>query len=288
MSDDIEVRGGYMYGRWRQPVNIWSGSKESIHNDDTAHRVGMRGGTIPGTIHLNLFPPLLLKAFGERWFERGTLSMYYTYATTDRESTRAVIGIPPAGVKDTQVEVWVEMPDGQTVAKGTASVGDCKEPTYLQTTELKNAKPEELRILAGFSAGETLPSGDIVITQEIVNKALETITEALDWYKGKSPWGGAILPPAVMYEAMMLTSDLPGGHPQGVGFFGATEIRNVNGPIKVGVKYRAHGKLICVGASAKTEFFWYDSYLDEKATGKRVAEMRKLTRFMKAGSPLYQ
>lgn len=73
-----------------------------------------------------------------------------------------------------------------------------------------------------------------------------------------------------------------------VGFFGATEVRNINGPIKIGVPYRASGKLICVGASPKTEYFWYDSYLDEKESGKRVAEMRKLTRFMKASSPLYQ
>jgi hypothetical protein len=289
MSNDMTIKEGCLYGGWRQPVNIWIGAKDSIHNDETARRVGMRGGTIPGTIHLNLFPPLLIKVFGQRWFEQGTLSMYYTFATTDREDVRAVLRLPPEGAKtDVQVEAWVEMPDGHTVAKGTASVGKPKEPAYLQTVNLVNAKPAELRILAGLEAGQALPTEDVLITQDKVNSMLETITDNLDWYHDKSPWGGSILPPSMMYGAMMLTPAIR-KHQRlpAVGFFGATEVHNINGPIKVGVPYVASGKLVCVGASSKTEFFWYDSQLREKASGKVIAEMRKMTRFMKAGSPLY-
>lgn len=297
MSNDITTKEGHMYGGWRQPVNAWIAVKGSIHEDKTAQNIGMRGGTIPGTIHLNLFPPLLLRAFGERWFERGTLSMYYTYATTDRESVRAVIGIPTEGSQDAQVEAWVETPEGNTVAKGTASVGDPKEPSYLHTVELKNAKPEELRILSSFRAEQEMVTRDVLITQEDVDESLKIITDPLDWYRGKSPWGNAILPPAMMYTAMLARAAGPDGRPVAeveasglfgaVGFFGATELRNVNGPIKVGVPYRASGKLICVGASPKTEYLWYDSQLHEKDTGKLVAEMRQMDRLMKASSALY-
>jgi len=49
----------------------------------------MRGGTIQGTIHLSMFAPLVQKLFGDRWFEQGTLSMYYTFATVDKEEVRA-------------------------------------------------------------------------------------------------------------------------------------------------------------------------------------------------------
>lgn len=45
-------------------------------------------------------------------------------------------------------------------------------------------------------------------------------------------------------------------------------LSRVEGPIKVGVSYRTGGKFICVGASPKTEFFWYDSWPDERDTGK--------------------
>jgi hypothetical protein len=288
MSNDMTVKDGCLYGGWRQPVNIWINEKGSIHDNDTARKIGMRGGTIPGTIHLNLFPPLLIKVFGQRWFEQGTLSMYYTFATTDREDVRAVLRLPPEGAKDVQVEAWVEMPDGHTVAKGTASVGNPKEPAYLQTVDLVNTKPEELRILERLEAGQALPTEDVLVTQEKVNSTLETITDPLDWYRGKSPWGGSILPPSMMYGAMMLTPSIRKQQRlPAVGFFGATEVRNINGPIKVGVPYVASGKLVCVGASPKTEYFWYDSQLCEKAGGKVIAEMRHMTRFMKASSPLY-
>ena len=214
--------------------------------------------------------------------------MYYTYATMHREKVRAVIASPPEGAKDTQIEARVETPDGKTVAKGTVSVGDRSEPTYLEAVERKNAEPGELRILEGFRAGDEMPSRDVLVTQEDEDKVLETITDPLDWYTGDSPWGGPILYPAAMYHALMLTPRIPEGRPlNAVGFFGATEIRNIDGPIKVGVPYQAKGKLTCVGASRKTEYFWYDSYLEEKETGKRVAEMLKMTRFMKASSPLY-
>jgi len=285
MSNDITVKEGYMYGGWRRAVNAASGSAGSIHDDATAQRLGMRGGAVVGIVHLNLFPPLLLKAFGQRWFEQGSLSIYYTYALVDGEQVRGVIGLPPEGVKDGQVEAWAETPDGQTVGRGTASVGEPEELSYLQATELKNAEPGELRILAGLRAGDELLSRDVLVTQETVDRALGTITDPLDWYKGDSPWGGAIVPPSAMYGAMQLG---PRAAPEAVGFFGATELRNVNGPIKVGVPYRVSGKLACVGVSSKTEYFWFDSCLEEKDSGKRVAEMRHMTRFMKASSPLYQ
>ncbi len=70
--------------------------------------------------------------------------------------------------------------------------------------------------------------------------------------------------------------------PKAVGFYGATELHNINGPVKIGVPYRAKGKLICVGASSKTEFIWYDVTLEEKDSGKKVAEMRQMTRWMKS------
>ena len=285
MTDDIVTKEGYMYGGWRRAVNAAIGSKASIHDGLTAQRLGMRGGAVVGIVHLNLFPPLLLKVFGQRWFESGSLSIYYTYALVDGEQVRGVIGLPPEGVKDIQVEARAETPDGHTVGQGTVSVGEPKELSYLQETELKNAEPGELRILAGLKAGDELPSRDVLVTQETVDRALKTITDSLDWYKGDSPWGEAIVPPSVMYGAMQVG---PKEAPEAVGFFGATELRNVNGPIKVGVPYRASGQLVCVGTSSKTEYYWFDSYLEERDSGKRVAEMRHMTRYMKASSPLYQ
>jgi len=287
MSGDIVVRDGKMYGGWREPVNIWQGAPGSIHTDEVAQQIGMRGGTIPGTIHLNLFPPLLIELFGQRWLEKGSLSMYYTYATLHREEVRAVLEVPPEGAQDVQVRAWVETPQGNTVARGTMAVGQPGETSYVREIKLESAAPEDLRILARLRPGDEAPPKDVLYTQEQLDKATETITDPLDWYKGKSPWGGSVLNPSTMYAALNVGFP-PGQVERAVGFFGATELRNVNGPIKVGVPYRTTGRVVCVGASPKTEFAWLDSELHEKESGKLVADMLHMTRWMKASSPLWQ
>ncbi|UCB42599.1 MAG: hypothetical protein JSV77_09110 [Dehalococcoidales bacterium] len=288
MSDDIVIKEGYIYGGWRAPVNIWQGAPGSIHTDDVAQKIGMRGGTIPGTIHLNLFPPLLIELFGQRWFEKGSLSIYYTYATLDREEVRAVIELPPEGAENVQLRACVETPEGNTVAKGTVGIGEPEEASYIRKIPLESSPPEELRILAKMEIGKELPpQEDVVFTQEQLDKALEMITDPIDWYKGSSPWGPSILNPSSMYGAMMM--DISGDRVgQAVGFFGATELRNVNGPIKAGIPYRKTGRIVCVGTSPKTEFIWADSELYERDSGKLVADMRHMNRLMKASSPLYQ
>src|SRR6478672_10796136 len=107
-----------MYGDWQQPINRWANLNDSIHNDDAARSIGMRGGTIPGTVHLGHFRPLIDRLWGEAWYRSGSLSLYYTYATKHLEDVRAVVR-GTAGTADTQFECWVEMRDGTVVAKGS-------------------------------------------------------------------------------------------------------------------------------------------------------------------------
>lgn len=289
LLSEITRKDGFMYGGWRAPKNLWRGMTTSIHDDTTAKKVGMRGGTIPGTIHLSLFPPLMLELFGRKWFEKGSLSLYYTFATTDLEEVRAVVKIPASNVKDVQTEARVEMRDGKVVATGTVSAGEPKEPSYLQALDLKSSNPEDLRILAGMKVGDELRPREIQLTQEQVDQGLPAITDHLDFYKGKSPWGNSILSPTAMYTAIAFRAyNLDAEKVQAVPFYGATEIRNIDGPMLVGVPYEATGKIICVGASKRTEYFWHDSFLKEKESGRLVASLRHLNRFMKAGSPLYE
>jgi hypothetical protein len=187
MVDDIEIKNGKVIGGWREPENVYRASTTSIHDDNVAKSVGMRGGTIQGTIHLSMFAPLAQKIFGDRWFEQGTISMYYTFATIDKEEVRAIIELPPDTTeeilpiekKDVQVKAWAESKNGQQIMTGTVSIGSPKEPSYLQAIELKNSKPEELRILARFNIGDELPSKEILLTQEDVNSGLRRITDQL-------------------------------------------------------------------------------------------------------------
>ena len=299
MTDDIEMKDGKIFGGWRAPENLVRASTTSIHDDGVAKSVGMRGGTIQGTIHLSMFAPLAQKIFGDRWFEQGTVSMYYTFATVDKEEVRAIIELPsdtneemlPITTKDVQINAWAELKNGQQIMTGTVSIGSPKEPSYLQAAELRNSPPEDLRILAKHKVGDELPSKDILLTQEDANNGLRRITDQLEFYKGKekSPWGNAIIYPTDMFEAMEFGfANTATEEYQAVPFYGATEIRNINGPALIGVQYIAKGKFACIGASGKTEYLWLDSTLEEKETGKIIASMRHLNRFMKAGSPLYE
>jgi hypothetical protein len=287
---DIIIKDGYMYGGWRAPENLYRAydGQTSIHDDSVAKKVGMRGGTIPGTIHLSLFAPLMLELFGQRWFEKGCLSMYYTFATTDKEKVRAVVKMPPEGEDDVQLEARVEMPSGQVVATGTVAVGEPKDLSYLQALELRNSDPQDLRILAGMKVGDELNPQEIIVSQDDANKGLPGITDHLDYYKGTSPWGNSILSPTAIYGTMALGSNtLKATEIKAVPFFGATEVRNINGPVMVGTPYVATGKIVCVGTSSKTEYYWQDCVLKEKESGKLIASIRHMNRFMKAGSTHY-
>lgn len=287
MAKDMIVKDGKLYGGWRQPINIWMNTG-SIHNDNVAKSVGMRGGTIPGTIHLNLFAPLLLELWGKRWWEQGNISMFYTYATTHKEEVRAVVNMSSQSAGDAQVAAYVERPDGHVVAKGTVAVGNPKEVSYVRTIPLENAKRSDIRILAEFQPGmELSKDAEVSITLEGLKEAIETNTDPLPWYKENSPWGGPILSPAS--ENRLLSAGLPRDKiKKAVGFYGAHDIRHINGPLFVGKTYLRTSKIACVGASEKTEFLWTDSWLYDKDTRKLVAEMRHLGRWMKAGSPVWQ
>ena len=197
----------------------------------------------------------------------------------------------PIATKDVQVKAWAELKSGQQIMTGTVSIGSPKEPSYLQAAELRNSPVDDLRILSRHKVGDEIPSQEILLTQEEANSGLRRIADQLEYYKGKekSPWGKAIIYPTAMFEAMVFGfAHTATEEYQAVPFYGATEIRNINGPAFIGVPYVAKGKFVCIGASKKTEYLWLDSTLEEKETGKIVASMRHLNRFMKAGSPHYE
>lgn len=59
ITNEILVEDGKLYSDWQQPINRWADQPGSIHNDAVATKIGMRGGTIPGTVHLNHFVPII-------------------------------------------------------------------------------------------------------------------------------------------------------------------------------------------------------------------------------------
>ena len=255
-------------GAWVKPVNRWQGAENSIHTDSVAQSLGMRGGTIPGTVHLNHLRAVLEDLFGDRWLIDGVISMFYTYATTDGEDVRAVIKAPPGRCwdKEAQFNAWVENPDGKTVIKGTVSVGNPKQTSYVRSLALEDSAPETRRITKDLVIGKEFEPEDVI---------------------AKNGDDGIVRDPQAMYGVMASGKWRPLIARPSVGLFGSTEIALRNGPIQVGVPYTRTGRVVCIGMTDKTEFGWMDTELRDE-TGKLIAEMRHLTRWMKASSPLWK
>src|SRR5215831_14467609 len=239
-------------GEWQHPVNLWQGAENSIHTDSVARGVGMRGGTIPGTVHLSHFVPILDEVFGDRWLTMGSISMYYTYATTDREDVRAVVKAPPTDTTDVQLDAWVETPEGRTVCKGTVAAGKPTAIPYVRALPLEAAVPRSVRILKAMTPGSEIPAREGYVVKE----------------GGEN---GIVRDPQFMYRALAVFPPDVVTAPA-VGFFGATEIVLHNGPIRAETRYRKSGKVVCIGESPKTEFAWFDSFLHDES-GSLIAEM---------------
>jgi hypothetical protein len=284
MSEAISTKEGYVYGEWRRAINPHASIVGSIHDDAVGRKVGMRGGVVAGIIHFDLYAPVVLNLFGRRWFEQGTVSLFFTYALLAGEELRVVMQAPPKDVGDVQVETRLESRDGHTVATGTVSLGNPAEKSYLQAQELKSSPAEERRILKELEIGWETPLREVAESREAVEKSLVNCEDVVEWYSSASPWGSPIVP--LSRVAYLMQVRLP-FEAKGVGFYGASELRFVNGPVKVDVPYQTRGRIIAVGVTPKTEYYWFESQLYEKANGKLVAAMRHMTRYMKAGSPLY-
>jgi hypothetical protein len=276
-------------GPLRESINAANREGGGIHDDKVATKLGFRGGTVAGSIHLDLFGPLLLERFGKEWFETGSLSMGFKNATTSREPVRACIDDGPDG---SHLRAWIEREDGLLVGEGTVSAGTPSGSSALRSIDLGAHAAPAPRILAGIAAGDEIPTTRHRIgasrQQQLLDDGL--VTEPLDWYRGDSPWGGAVIVPQQVVH-VLYTSAVAHLGPMvartggGVGLFGAIEVANVHGPLLLDHEYDLGGRILAVGESPKTEYTWFEVQAsDDRGV---VVEMLMQLRWLKARSPLY-
>ena len=276
----------------RRPRNLSASVAGSIHDDATATALGFRGGTVAGSIHMDQFPPLLLSAFGNRWFERGGLSLYFRHALTDGEPVQVFVAVPePGRPGDVQTRVWATTEGDLLVAEGTAALGDPGEPSALRARDLRPEDPAGLRILAGLKAGDSL--GQVRVTPDGERQrgviSAGAMTEPLDWYTGPSPWGGPIASPSAVVSMLYarLIAGVRESMGEHVGLFGGIEICFRSGPVFLDRNYQVTGEVVALSQTPKTEVLWFDSRAlgDDGAV---VAEMRMMLRQLKQSSPRYR
>jgi len=287
----FEEHDGVLAGPQRAPRNsarhLGAGS---IHDDTTARKLGFRGGTVAGSLHMEQFPPLLIETFGERWLESGGLSLYFKYATTDGEPVRAFVRrVAVDQGADGKTDVWMDDAGGNRVCDGTATVGAADPESTVRQRIAAMPKPEDIRILAGVSPGDTSATVPTRIGEEALDGRLAVITEPLPAYTDAGPYGHRIATPALQVQVLRPAESrvLPRDSNFGVGLFGAIELQLLEGPVFVEYDYQASAKVLAVGETPKTEYLYYEARLHDPAKGTDVLSMIMMLRFMKASSPLW-
>jgi len=280
----------------RTPRNLSADAKGSIHDDATATELGFRAGTVAGDIHLEQFGGILVQAFGQDWFERGSLSMYFMHATADAEPVEAMLEVPGSVVPTSNVQVAARMttPEGITVAEGTASGGVTTEPTALHARDRREVDASTLRMLRGAVTGRELdthtrtPRG----ADQKLRHARGIMTSPLDWYVGDSPWGGPMCSPLTACQLLVagMTGSIERECGDFVGLYGAIEIRNHRGPLFLDTEYTVTGRVLGVSDTPKTEVLWFTTEAREAGStgGEPVASLTMMTRLLKDSSPLYR
>lgn len=289
LPDDFIIEDGdVVVSPIRNPINASKDEKGSVHDDTTAQRLGFRGGTVAGSLHMDQFPPLMLHVFGDKWFESGNLSLYFRFATIDGEGVRCFANQPK---ERRQTSVWMERDDGKLVLSGTAACGVPDMSSALRSrieqSQGRTRGGSEQRILRDVHVGNV--SGDCNVQFDVsrLKETLPNIVEPLPQYGAEAD---SIAPPSETVHLMRAVENelVHRSSSFGVGLFGAIELQYLNGPVRVHEDYVTNGRVLAVGETNQTEYFWYESTLSSATSHEATARMLMMLRFMKSSSPLWQ
>ncbi|HSP30011.1 MAG TPA: hypothetical protein VLN74_15780, partial [Ilumatobacteraceae bacterium] len=132
MSFDTEIarHGDALTGPLRAPAQMLAEQEyaghTSVHDDETAAKLGLAGAPIEGPTHFSQIDPLAVDRWGQVWFETGCVSSHFLNMVVEGDEVRA--GLEP--VSATLARVTAEKADATPVLTGTASIGR-DDPTEL-------------------------------------------------------------------------------------------------------------------------------------------------------------
>jgi hypothetical protein len=233
---------------------------------------------------MDQFTPLILKTYGDAWFERGDISTYFTQATVDNEAVRAELAPGPERARLTMFNE-----PGAVILEGSASLAapDTASELLKRMAMQEPAQSGRLRILGEIKVGDENRDLIVQVPIEHLLRTLENITESIPAYAEDH-----VLPPSqVVHLAHLTRTSAMAKQKRAVGLFGALQVQHLRGPFRAGVDYRARTRILKLTESPRTENVWYDVSFQPadgaEARGEDVGSMLYCLRFMKASSPLW-
>ncbi len=229
------------------------------------------------------FTPLLADHFGDAWWQRGGMSLYFKAATLDSAPVRCLLEpLAPA-----RARIWMEDEAGVLVMEGTASLG-ADDASEIQKRLSALRPPADIRMLADVIIDQVSNDHVVTIPAASVDERLAVITEDLPVFRDADRFGGRVLPVAPLIHAFRVVEpDIAPIRGAYVGMFGAIEVQYLNGPVLAEHEYVARGRVLALSDSPKTEIIWYTASLHDPATDEEVARMIKMDRLLKGASPLW-
>lgn len=268
----------------------------SVHDEETAAKLGLAGAPIEGPTHFSQFDPLAVAVWGDAWFERGCISAHFQTMVVEGEEVQA--SLTTTGPSSATIEA--HKADGTPVLAGTATIGPDHPPTELDRRLAKFGEPGELFIVDRLQVGMTGGGETASVTHADRNgdlypfslaQKLEHITERHPWYTpdggAGSPWGVAVLP---FEMASVLAHKVPSRWPvrtPSIGLFLDLEVRMLAGPLLVGREYALAHEIVGLGQSRKTESYWTRTTLTDTSTGTVAAHVLLHSGVFKASFPDY-
>lgn len=280
-----------MTGPWRRPVNMLTEQSydghTSLHDDETAEKLGLRSGAIEGPTHFSQFEPLLATLWGQRWFSAGCISCHFQSICAEGDDARAHVTV--VGSNPDRVTLTLERNDGAQILTGTASVGPDHPDSELDVRLSRMKRPAQLFILDQLAVGQRSRSTERVtmdFDQHMgdlypfsLNQKLANITEHLSWHTAEggtaSPWGRAVIPFEMVSVLTQYSSKQDGFRVRGpaVGLFLDLEVRLIDGPLFAGQPYVLEREIVAISESRRTESYWTRTTLTDEASEQKVAEV---------------
>ncbi|MET0907914.1 MAG: hypothetical protein ABWZ99_00480 [Ilumatobacteraceae bacterium] len=280
---EITVDGDVLRGPLRAPVQMLAdqsyGGHTSVHDDETAERLGLAGAPIEGPTHFSQIDPLAVRRWGQRWFEDGCVSSHFLNMVIEGE--RVTASLEPTS--PTAARITAVKSDGTPVLEGSASVGPAEVTELDERRRRALGDPGVLHIVdqleIGMTRADPAPAtmgfdehnGDLY--PFTLAQKLERITERSSWYDegGDSPWGRPIVPTEMI---SVLAHKGPSHFPvrgPAVGLFVDLEVRYLAGPVFVGHPYDVVHTVVGIAQSRRVESYWTESSIVDAATGIHTA-----------------
>ena len=280
---DITDDGTRQIGPLRTPAQMLAEQEyaghTSVHDDETAGKLGLAGAPIEGPTHFSQIDPLAVERWGQAWFEHGCVSSHFLNMVVEGEQVRAEIET----VSETLARIGAEKADGTPVLTGTASIGRDHGTELDERRQRGLGDPGELYIVDQLEIGmQVIVPEPVTMGFEDHNghlypftlaQKLDQITERSSWYlpDRDSPWERPIVPTEMISViAHQSNAHFPVRGPS-VGLFIDLEVRFVDGPVFVDQPYQIEHTLVGVGQTKRVESYWTETTLTDAETGAHAA-----------------